>query len=57
MNTPDPMSHKHVLHASDEYWENRLRAADEAGGMYVIAYAMCALSGAVVGLAVGLLLG
>ena len=48
------MSHDDILAQSDQWWEDRL--SGEAGGMYVIAYAFCALSGAVVGLAIGLLL-
>lgn len=59
----DPMSQRDALAASDVWWrdvapsiEYREEYRGEDGGIYVVVYAMCALSGGIVGLVIGLLL-
>lgn len=60
MNAPKLMSYEEIMTVSDKWWDDTapdLEHPGEDGGMYVVAYAMCAISGAIVGLVVGLLLG
>jgi hypothetical protein len=46
---------KTILTESDQWWEDHLREAE--GGMHVAVFAMCAMSGALVGFVIGLLVG
>jgi hypothetical protein len=43
-----------ILAESDQWWEDHLREAESA--MHVVVFAMCALSGAIVGFLIGLLI-
>jgi hypothetical protein len=54
----DPMSHKDALAISDAWWRDIAPGLEqEDGGMYVVVYAMCAVSGGIVGFVIGLLVG